>query len=209
MRITADILMQIMPAARRQDAERYASPIQAAMVRFGIETDLQQAMFLAQIGHESGYLSRVVENLNYAADRLCAVWPNRFPSIQAAEAFARQPERIANRVYANRLGNGDEASGDGWRFRGRGLIQITGRTNYRAAAGALELDVERSPDLLTIPEEAAASAAWFWSANKLSRFADRRDIVGCTRAINGGLVGIDDRRALYDRALKAYGEAVT
>ena len=119
--------------------------------------------------------------------------------------FGRQPQRIANRVYASRLGNGDEASGDGWRFRGRGLIQITGRENYRTCGGALGLDLEASPELLEQPPAASRSAAWFWHSRDLNRLADDGNLEAITKRINGGLTGYADRKTHYAHALKAFG----
>lgn len=186
-------------------AVTYAAPLTAAMTEFGIDTPRRQAMFLAQVGHESGGLARVVENLNYSAEGLMRTWPLRFRTMEAAESFARNPERIANYVYASRLGNGDASTGDGWRFRGRGLIQVTGRSNYAAAGQALGLDLIAAPDLLMMPIPAARSAGWFWAVRDLNGPADAGDLAETTRRINGGLNGLDDRRARYVRACQAMG----
>lgn len=186
-------------------AVTYAGPITDAMAEFGIDTPRRQAMFLAQVAHESGGLARVVENLNYSAEGLMRTWPQRFPTIESTDTFARSPERIASYVYADRLGNGPASSGDGWRFRGRGLIQVTGRANYDAAGVALGLDLIAAPDLLMMPIPAARSAGWFWDARDLNGPADALDIVTATRRINGGLNGLDDRKARYLRACRALG----
>jgi len=186
-------------------AATYAGAITHAMAEFGIDTPARQAMFLAQVGHESGALSRLVENLNYSVEGLMRTWPQRFPTPEAAMPYARQPERIANFVYAGRLGNGPETSGDGWRYRGRGLIQITGRANYTDAGKALGLDLVAAPDLLLMPAAACRSAGWFWAARDINGPADALDIVTVTRRINGGLNGLDDRKARYRRACQALG----
>jgi putative chitinase len=185
------------------------------MDRFEINSSARIAAFLAQVAHESGELRRLVENLNYSAKGLMRVWPKRFPTLEKATAYERQPEKLANYVYAKRLGNGDEASGDGWRFRGRGLLQITGRGNYRTAAKALELRLEDQPDLLETPPVAALAAAQFWQSRGLNELADDRndddddeDFVRISVIINGGRVGLPDRKHYWSRARQAFGEAV-
>ena len=132
------------------------------------------AAFLAQIAHESQELNRLVENLNYSAAALMSTWPKRFPTLADAEPYARQPERIANRAYANRLGNGAEQSGDGWRYRGRGIIQVTGRGNYHEIGAALALPLDVQPELLEQPANAALSASWFWKSHLLNPLADHQ-----------------------------------
>ncbi|MBG8559713.1 glycoside hydrolase family 19 protein [Pseudomonas qingdaonensis] len=149
----------------------------------------------------TGHLRSLVENLNYSADALARTWPTRFTALSSA-AYARQPEKIANKVYADRMANGPESSGDGWRYRGRGLIQLTGRSNYRAAADELGLPLVDKPKLLEQPEFACQSAAWWWSQNRLNELADAGKFEAITRKINGGLNGQADRVALYERALK-------
>ncbi len=176
--------------------------LNAAMARFGINTPQRAAAFLAQCAHESGRFLHVEENLNYSADALQRVWPNRFDA-DHAQLYAHQPQRIANRAYAGRNGNGDEASGDGWRFRGRGFIQLTGRENYRRLEIALGEHIVDNPDHVATPKYAALSAAWFWSYNGLNALADAGDIVAITKRINGGTLGLDERRKLYAAALAA------
>lgn len=171
---------------------------------YGVDAPRREAAFLAQVGHESGGLTRWIENLNYSADALVRVWPNRFTP-ELAGQYARQPERIANKVYGGRMGNGDEASGDGWKFRGRGCIQITGRSNYAALADAAGRRLETLPAWLETPEGATVSALWFWQKNRLNRFVDAGDFVGLTKAINGGTNGLDDRTARWEAAKKALG----
>lgn len=200
--LTADILRAALPAARPTDIARFATPLAEACAEWGIDTPVRLAAFLAQIAHESGQLRTLAENLNYSAEALLRVFPRHFDAGRAA-AYARQPERIGSRVYANRMGNGAEASGDGWRYRGRGLIQITGHDNYTACGTALSLDLIAQPELLEQPGPAARSAAWFWHRNGLNAFADVGDIETITRRINGGLIGLDDRRDCYVRACAA------
>src|SRR5690606_34485985 len=166
-----------------------------AMTRYGITTKVRQAAFLAQVGHESQGLTRMQENLNYSAAALQRTWPSRFTR-DTAGAYARKPKAIANKVYANRMGNGGESSGEGWKYRGRGLIQLTGKTNYSRAADALGLPLVDHPELLEDFEHAALSAAWWWSDRGLNELADRGEFEKITRKINGGLTGYDDRVAL-------------
>lgn len=178
-------------------ARRYYDPLVAAMQRFGITAPAEQQMFLAQTAHESGGFTLVEENMNYSAAGLLKTFPKYFEPQQARD-YARNPVAIANRVYANRMGNGDEYSGDGSRFIGRGLIQLTGRANYTAFAKDVLGDqwtaLIREPGTVSAdPHYAALSAAWFWSKNGCGELA--HDIEACTKRINGGLNGLDDRIA--------------
>lgn len=182
-------------------AEEWIDAINTTFETFGIETLEQQASFLGQCAHESNGFTALVENLNYKAESLCKVWPKRFPSLEVAQPYHRNPEAIANHVYANRMGNGDEESGDGWNFRGRGLIQLTGRDNYRACGEALGADLESDPDLVSTPMYAALSAGWFWHKNHLNNIAE--DITAVTKKINGGTHGLEDRVARTQQALNA------
>ncbi len=190
-------------------ARRWAPLIDGACARWGIDTPRRVAAFVAQTAHESAGLSRLVESLDYSsASRLCEVWPRRFVSLDAALPFVRRPDRLAELVYGGRLGN--SRAGDGWRYRGRGLIQITGRDNYGRAGAALGLDLIGRPELLEQPEAAAQSAAWWWASRGLNACADRDDIAGMTRIINGGLTGLEQRTALYRAAVGAiHGDANT
>ena len=188
----------------------WTTALNAAMTRFEINSGARAAAFLAQVAHESLEFRRLSENLSYTAKRLMEVWPIRFPTLERAQPYERQPERLANFVYAKRLGNGDEGSADGWRFRGRGLLQITGRGNYRASGKALGLALEESPQLLETPEVAALAAAQFWQSRGLNELADDRndddddeDFVTITVTINGGRVGLPARRAYWQRAQTA------
>ncbi|WP_248769051.1 glycoside hydrolase family 19 protein [Pseudomonas sp. MWU12-2345] len=200
MPITQQQLLQILPNAGAQ-AGVFVPVLNTAMQRFQIVGTQRVAAFIAQVGHESGQLRSVVENLNYGAQALVATWPSRFTQALAAQV-ARQPEQIANIAYASRMGNGDASSGDGWNYRGRGLIQITGRDNYQACGDALGVDLIGNPDLLAQPQYAALSAAWFWSINGLNSLADAGNFTGITQRINGGQNGAADRLALYNTALQ-------
>lgn len=185
-----------------EKAEEWIDAINLTFENFGIKTPEQQASFLGQCAHESNSFTALVENLNYKADSLCKVWPNHFPSLEFAMQYNRQTEKIANRVYANRMGNGDEESGDGWTYRGRGLIQLTGRDNYRACGKALGVDLEANPEYLETPMYAALSAGWFWNKNRLNNIAS--DITAVTKKVNGGTNGLEDRVARTQRALEIF-----
>jgi len=145
------------------------------------------------------------ENLHYSATRLMAVWPSRFPNIAVANQYANNPEKIANYVYAGRLGNGDEESGDGWRYHGRGLIQLTGKDNYANCGSGLGVDLLSNPNMLIDPKYAALSAGWFWNKKGLNALADAQDLDTMTKRINGGLLGLDDRKAKIAKALSILG----
>lgn len=202
--ISIEQMAEAFPEVKRQTLELFHDPLCAAMEEFGIDTPARVSGFLAQCAHESGNFSAVRENLNYSADGLRKIFPRYFRDIDANQ-YHRQPEKIANRVYSNRMGNGDEDSGDGWRFRGRGLIQLTGRDNYTACSMDLEMDLLETPEYLETPEGAARSAAWFWWKNNLNSFADKNDIVGMTKRINGGTIGLEDRKKHYFHALEVLG----
>ena len=197
-------LAAVMPlAAKAPDA--VVGALDAAMRRFEIATPARMAAFCAQLAHESGQLQRWTENLSYRWERLRQVFPKYFPSDAEARPFDRKPERIANRVYANRMGNGPEASGDGWRYRGRGPIQLTGKDNYRACGQGIGVDLVDDPDLLVTPEPGCLAAAWFWARNGLNALADAGDFVTITRRINGGLNGLAERREFWERAKAVFG----
>ena len=164
--------------------------------KFGINTPLRVAHFLAQCGHESGGFRVTQENLNYSAKGLNGIFRKYFPTEAAAAAYARQPQKIANKVYANRMANGSEASGDGYKFRGRGYIQLTGRDNYTQFGKAIGVDIPSNPDLVA-SKYALASAAWFWSKNGLNKLADNgasdTAVTSITKRVNGGTIGLADR----------------
>lgn len=203
-----DTIRRILDAmhVRPETAALYAPHLDAAARGWGV-ADYALPMWLAQLAHESALFERMVESLNYTkAAKIRRTWPRRFANISVAVAFVRKPERLANFVYANRLGNGDAASGDGWKYPGRGLIQVTGKDNYRDAGEALGLPLLEEPELLEEPVHAADAAGWFWKSHGLNRFAS--NINDCTRAINGGLNGLPDRMRLYNRASAAALPAV-
>ena len=172
---------------------------------YGINTPARVAAFVAQCAHESGNFRLLKENLNYRAESLMKVWPSRFPNIEIARQYAMQPEKIANKVYSSRMGNGDEASGDGWAYAGKGLIQLTGKDNYSWFAASIETPLEQIPEYLQTFEGAVQSACWFWEANNLNQWADAGDILTLTKRINGGTIGLDDRIKHYKHALHVLG----
>jgi putative chitinase len=195
-------IAEIMSAARPADINRYGLSMAAAMDEFTINTALRQAAFLAQVAHETGCLRWMVEDMNYSAERLLQVFPKSFDE-KTAPFYAHQPMRIANHVYANRLGNGNEISGDGYRYRGRGLLHCTGREMYRKCGKALELPLEAQPDLLFEPGPACRSAGWIWAVDKqLNGHADVGDFELITRRISGGTHSLAERRAYYKTALE-------
>lgn len=178
-------------------------PLAIEMERWQIVSRNEVAAFLAQIAHESGELTRLEENLRYSAERLMHVWPRRFPDMLTAREYAGRPEALANKVYANRLGNGDAVSGDGWRFRGRGPIQITGRANYRDFGAIIGEDLEGDPDaVLRTPIVGCKVACAYWRRRVRIAPSDSADVRADTQAVNGGLAGLEDREAYFARALE-------
>lgn len=167
---------------------------------WGIKSALQEAHFVAQLAHECNQFQHVEENLYYTPVRLCQVWPRRFPTLAAAEPYARNPEKLGNLVYANRLGNGPPESGDGYRYRGRGPIQITGRDNYAAAGTAIAVDLVNMPNAVLRPLVGCDVAGWFWQSRNLNELADADNLPAITLRINGGSEGIESRRAWLTKA---------
>jgi|NOAtaT_5_FD_contig_111_35335_length_1610_multi_5_in_0_out_0_4 putative chitinase len=205
--ITLELLQQLFPRTKVDVLERYVDPLINICEKYEINTPERVAMFLAQIGHESAGLSVVEENLNYRADRLAVVFPKYFRDVNPND-YARNPEKIANRVYANRMGNGPESSGDGWRYRGRSIIQCTGKSNYRSCSEYLYGDENillEDPDILLNPEDSVACAAWFWTTNNLNQWADNQDILTVTKKINGGTHGLEDRTRLFNLGMSLLG----
>jgi putative chitinase len=172
---------------------------------YDINTPERVAAFIAQCAHESGYFRFLKENLNYRAESLLKTFPKYFKTLEEAKQYERNPQKIANKVYANRMGNGDEASGDGFRYLGRGLIQLTGKNNYTFFAASIDTPLEEIPEYLQTFEGAVQSACFFWDQNGLNKFADSRDIVTMSKRINGGTIGMDDRIMKYNKALKILG----
>ncbi len=202
--VTIELLKQICPKTKPAVLAKYIEPLNLVGEHYGLfENPKRMAAFLAQIAHESGGFSTTKENLNYSAQGLRKTWPKRFTTIAIANQYARNPEKIANKVYANRMGNGAESSGDGFKYRGRGLIQLTGKDNYRKFAKAINKNMDEIVSYLETPEGAVSSAGWFWDINKLNIYADKNDFVGLTRRINGGTNGLADRKHHYDIALQA------
>jgi len=190
-------------------AEKWHPYITAAMTKFGIDTINEMASFIAQLSHESAKFSKLEENLNYSADGLAKTWPGRYKDKatgkpnQLAQLLHRRPEAIANNCYANRMGNGDPSTGDGWRFRGRGPTQLTGRNNYLKCGQAIGIDLVANPDALLQPEAGALAAGWFWQVNGLDAVDDDFSQLQETKLINGGTTGLAEREALFKQALAA------
>ena len=206
MKVTAQQLKIIMPKC---NTDQWLNALNQAMTKFEINTSARIAAFLAQVAHESSETTTLSENLNYSAVRLTQVWPQRFPSVVLAQAYAKNPEKLANFVYAGRGGNGNSASGDGWRYRGRGLFQLTTKDNYRLAGQALSLPLVDKPDLLLLPEVAALTAAQFWQRLGLNVLADHqigdndeKDFEKISIKINGGKVGLAERKRYWQLAKK-------
>lgn len=201
VQLTVETLRHIMPGARRTRVYAFVQPLNDAMMSWSISLPERATMFLAQIAHESQELNSLQESLYYSTpERLMAVWPSRFRTLSEAQPYARNPEKLANKVYANRMGNGDEASGDGWKYHGRGLIMLTGRRNYERCALGIAQPIDLYPDLLTDPVHAADSAGWFWNMNGINALADEGDFLAVTMKINGGTTGLQDREKYWERA---------
>ena len=195
--ISLEQLKEIIPG--NHNVEQWHVALTQLLPEYGIDTPEREAAFLAQCAHESGDFQAIKENLNYKAASLQKVFPKYFPTEELANAYAKQPEKIANRVYANRMGNGDEASGDGYAHCGRGLIQLTGKANYQAFADSMEGNLNEVADYLATFEGAVQSACWFWETNNLNELADSGDIKAMTKKINGGYIGLEDRIEKYEK----------
>jgi putative chitinase len=210
--------LEMLAAAKIKDPAKWLDAVVATCEEYEINTPQRIAGFLAQTSHESGGYTMLKEDLRYRAETLAVCWPNRFAVLgpdkkpvkdakgkntptKVAQAIAGKPELIANMVYSNRMGNGTAESGDGWKYRGRGLKQLTGKDNYTRCGAALGLDLVNNPDYLLDPEGASLSAAWFWNINKCGALADADDFVGLTKKINGGTIGLPDREKRYKAVL--------
>jgi putative chitinase len=191
--ITKEQLTKILNTGDAALVDKLLPGINEALVKFQINTPLRISHFLAQLLHESGNLLRTIENLNYGAPGLLSTFRKYF-TVEQATQYARKPEKIAARVYANRMENGDEATGDGWKYRGRGYIQLTGKSNYKALTESLNVDFVANPDLVATPQYAALSAGWYWNSRGINKLADADDILKVTKAINGGTIGLEDRK---------------
>jgi putative chitinase len=201
--ITAEQFKHLFP--RAQDPDSWAESMNNVFPTYDIDTPHRIAAFLAQCGHESGGWTVFEENLNYSAQGLNGIFKKYFPTLESAQPYARKPEMIANKIYANRMGNGAPESGDGYKYRGRGPIQLTGKDNYRAFAKEMFEDWENlfeNPDWVTSDRDfALMSAIWFWNKNKLNVQADSGDIKLMTKKINGGYIGLEDRIKHYNEAI--------
>jgi putative chitinase len=212
--------IHLLEVAGVKDPAKWLDAVTQTCAEFEINTPQRVAAFLAQTSHESGGYTMLSENLNYRATTLAGCWPNRFAVLgpdkkpkrgdkgaliptAVANAIAGKPEPIANMCYSGRMGNGPAESGEGWAYRGRGLKQLTGKFNYEKCGRDLGIDLVGNPDLLLEPTYAARSAGWFWKSNSLSTFADKGDLEGMTKKINGGLIGYAERKAKYDKVLAA------
>lgn len=201
--ITVELLQSICPKTKKSTLEQYVEPFNEIGEYYEMfENPKRIAAFIAQTAHESGGFNFVQENLNYGAKGLMGTFKKYFPTEAIAKEYERKPEKIANRVYANRMKNGDEASGDGWKFRGRGLIQLTGRDNYTRFAKAVDMTLDEAIAYLETPAGAVASAGWFWNVNKLNIYCDKDDFIGLTKRVNGGTIGLHDRLHHYELALE-------
>jgi putative chitinase len=204
--LTLDQLRQLLP--KNPYVENWHQALSQLFPDYGIDTPQRMAAFIAQCAHESANFMVLKENLNYRAATLRKIFPKYFPDDAIANDYASRPnkqEAIANKVYANRMGNGDEASGDGFRYCGRGLIQLTGKSNYSWFAASIEITVEEASEYLQTFEGAAQSACWFWETNNLNQWADKGDILTLTKKINGGTIGLEDRIKHYNHALHILG----
>ena len=200
--ITVSQLKQLLP--KNPYVEHWHHALEQLFPDYDINTPKRMAAFIAQCAHESGGFMVLKENLNYKPATLRKIFPKYFPTDELANKYcskSNKQEAIANRVYASRMGNGDESSGDPARWIGRGLIQLTGRSNYQAFADSLEMNINDVPEYLATFEGAAQSACWFWETNKLNQWADAGDILTLTKRINGGTIGLEDRKKHYDHAL--------
>ena len=199
---TEDKLKECVPT--NKNISGLFNALSEILPRYDITTPRRVAGFLAQCGHECVDFNTLKENLNYSADGLHKVFPKRFPTIESAQPYNRQPEKIANKIYSDRMGNGNEASGEGYKFRGRGAIQLTGKDNYSRFAESIGKDLDEVVAYCDTLEGAIESACWFWATHNLNAKADENDVTGSTKVINGGTLGLDDRKARWLKALKAF-----
>lgn len=206
MTIMLDQLKQIMPNAKTQSCQSFLDEFNAQLPSYGIDTPLRVAAFVAQGAHESGELCELVENMYYSTpERLMDVWPSRFPTRDIALQYVRNPAKLGNFVYANRMGNGDAASGDGYNYRGRGWFNGTGKEFYEKMTRISGHDFVANPDDLADPKYAVFSACEEWKASDLNKLADAGDIKQITRVINGGYIGLDSRIKYYTKAKQVFG----
>ena len=205
MMFTEEKFKAILPDVSWDFAKKYIPFIDDTLAQYQIDLPLRKVHFLAQVTHESGGFKYTAENLNYSATALYAVFRKYFPTMDVANQYERQPQKIANKVYANRLGNGDEASNDGWNYKGRGLIQLTGKDNYTAFSNDTGQDFVVAANLVEEPKWAITSACWFWKKRNLNQYADADDIHMVTKLINGGTNGLANRQHYLEEFKKIYG----
>ena len=206
MELTKEQLKQLLP--KNPYIDYWYNALSQLLPDYEINNAKRIAAFIAQCSHESGGFTALEENLNYKAATLRKIFPKYFPTDEIANQYASMPNKqqaIANKVYANRMGNGDESSGDGFKYKGRGLIQLTGKDNYTFFAGSLGISVEEAAEYMHTFEGAAQSACWFWETNNLNKFADAEDIKGMTKVINGGYLGLEDRQSHYNQFKRILG----
>ena len=203
MQLTVSQLKEMVPGILY--ADHWVKALNQLLPDYEINTPKRVAAFVAQCAHESGGFRFLSENLNYKAESLMKVFPKYFQDMGTAKSYEKQPAKIANKIYGKRMGNGDEASGDGFKYRGRGLIQLTGKTNYEWFAASIEVNPEEASAYLETFEGAAQSACWFWESNNLNKEADAGDIKQMTKKINGGYIGLDDRIKHYNHMLHVLG----
>ena len=184
---------------------KWLEPLKETFEKYNIDTAKRQAAFIGQCMHESGGFKLLEENLNYSAKALMNTWPSRFPTEEMANQYARNPEKIANKVYGGRMGNGTEETGEGWKYRGRGIKQLTGKENYDRCGSGLGVDLVSDPDKLLDPKYATLSAGWFWNKHNLNDLADKSDVETMTKRINGGLLGLDARKVAIAKAESILG----
>lgn len=205
MVLSYENLEKLFPRARKELLEVLARQFPELAKKYDLTTKQRINYLFAQIGHESNGYTVFEENLRYSAKRLMEVWPKRFPNLSIANQYANNPMKLANKVYANRMGNGDEASGDGWKYRGRGPIQITGKSNYQAISKIIGQDFVNNPDLILDPNYLFESACAFWKMNNLNLICDSGNFILLTQKINGGTVGLEDRRNWLKRVENILG----
>jgi putative chitinase len=197
--ITLELLQKVCPKTKKETLDKFVVPLNEIGPKYGLfDNNERIACYIAQIAHESGSFNYMEENLNYSAKGLLGVFKKYFPTEDLAKQYERQPEKIASRVYANRMGNGPEESKEGFKFKGRGLIQLTGKDNYTKFAKAMEMPIDDAVEYLKTVKGAVESAAWFWGANKLNDLCDKNDFITLTKRINGGTIGLEDRKHHYD-----------
>ena len=203
-KFTEEMVIELLRG--NEEAEDWYDAMCEILPLWEIDTPERVAMFIAQCGHESNNFKVLTENLNYSADALNKLFPKYFKNANRdAAPYHRQPRKIANVIYANRMDNGDTASDDGWKFRGGGILQLTGRYNYTQFGKEVDMTPDQAVEYVRTKKGALDSACWFWDTNGLNKFCDARDIKGATKRINGGFIGLEDRKKHYDHAMEVLG----